>query len=293
MFRNKQGATFLMILGMACWGVTFVLIKEALSYTGAYTFIYTRFTIAGIVMCLFFFRQLKQVNKQILLLGCILGFFLVVSIITQTIALQYTTSSKSAFITGLGVVFVPLINALLYNKKVPAWLEWIAIVLATLGLGLLTLTDGLSTLNIGDFLTLICAIAFSFYIIKVDIYSKKANPVLLTIVQIIFIACIAFVFALFMECPLVIPRGYEVWQAIIFCAIPATAVTFTIQNYYQRFVTPPLRVAIIFSLEPVFAAIAAYFYLGEQMTCWGVLGAILIFFSMIVPEFKKAHTPRQ
>lgn len=275
-------ATVLLLIGTVFWGMTFVFIKEGISIVNLYTFLSWRFTIAALVLGTIFFKRFIYLETRVVRYGICLGVVLALSYVTQTKGLQYTTASKAAFITGLSVVFVPIFLSII-NRKLPNVNNIIAVVIATTGLGLLTISSSLN-LNVGDIWVFLCAIFFALYIILVGKYTKIFESIKFTVIQLITVAVITGVISIFID-RFEIPKGYLVWQAIVFCSIFATSFMYAIQNQYQKFISE-VKAAIIFSFEPLFAAITAYFYLNEAITLKIVVGGLLIFAGMIVSELK-------
>ena len=207
---------------------------------------------------------------------------LTISYITQTVGLLYTSASKAAFITGLCVVFVPLMMAGVQRRR-PTGLQWLATLLATIGLALLTLSSSIA-INPGDIWVLGCAVSFAVYVLLVGRYSKEFVTIPFTVIQLLTVAFLTGFVALCIG-EWQNPRGYIVWQAIIICSVFATSFMYAIQNHYQKFISE-VKAVIIFSLEPLFAAIAAYFYLHEQITLRMILGGLLIFIGMLCSEIR-------
>jgi len=280
--KIKTQATLLLLIGTLFWGMTFVFIKEGISIINLYTFLGYRFIIAGVLLGIIFYRRLKYFNIETLKYGLLLSIPLLISYITQTIGLQYTSASKGGFITGLSVVFVPIFLAILH-RRIPKINHVVAVVLAAIGLAFLTLSESL-TLNIGDIWVFVFAIAFAIYIIMVSKYSKFSDSILITIVQLLSVGVISILISIGIG-RFVFPKGYLVWQAIIFTSVFATAFVYAIQNHYQKFISE-VKAAIIFSFEPLFAVITAYFYLNEEITIQMVIGGLLIFIGMISAELK-------
>jgi drug/metabolite transporter (DMT)-like permease len=262
--------------------MTFVFIKEGVSIINLYNFIFYRFVIAAVVLGIIFFHRFNKLSKSTVKYGVILSIPLALTYITQTIGIQFTTASNSAFITGLSVVLVPIFLAII-NKKLPKFNNVIAVILATVGLGILTLSSSLK-LNIGDIWTFATAVSFAFYIIMVGKYTKKFDSVMLTFIQLISVGIIAGIISVF-TAGFAMPQGYLVWQAIIFTSVFATSFVYVIQNHFQKFISE-VKAAIIFSFEPLFAAVTAYFYLNEQITLRIIIGGLLILVGMLFSEIK-------
>jgi len=218
--------------------------------------------------------------------GCILGFWLFIGYGFQTLGLVYTTSSKAAFITGLSVVMVPLFTVLLLRKRLLIN-AYIGVFTATFGLYLLTMTD-VAGLNFGDGLVFICAIGFALQILLTGKYTSKYPTLLLTVVQIGTVAFLSIISSFIFEDwkqafePTILFTT-EVAMALIITAIFATALAFLIQTKFQKYTTPT-RVALIFAMEPVFAAITGYLWAGDRLSLSAMLGCLLIFAGMIFAE---------
>jgi drug/metabolite transporter (DMT)-like permease len=272
------------------WGTTFVLVQNAIDFLPPFAFNSIRFSLAAILLlfCLLFFdfKQLKQLNIKLLSSGVFIGFWLFLGYVTQTIGLLYTTTSKAGFITGLSVVLVPLFSIFLL-KHYPSKNAVFGIIIATLGLFFLTLTD-VSGLNMGDGFILICAISFGMHIIITGKVSNKYPTLLLTVIQISTVALLSTFSSLLFEdwrksIRLEILVSKDVLAALIVTSVFATAIAFFIQTNFQKY-TSATRVALIFAMEPVFAALTGYFWAHEHLSVSAILGCILIFLGMIFAE---------
>jgi len=272
------------------WGTTFVLVQNAIDFLPPFAFNSIRFSLAAILLlfCLLFFdfKQLKQLNIKLLSSGVFIGFWLFLGYVTQTIGLLYTTTSKAGFITGLSVVLVPLFSIFLL-KHYPSKNAVFGIIIATLGLFFLTLTD-VSGLNMGDGFILICAISFGMHIIITGKVSNKYPTLLLTVIQISTVALLSTFSSLLFEdwrksIRLEILVSKDVLAALIVTSVFATAIAFFIQTNFQKY-TSATRVALIFAMEPVFAALTGYFWAHEHLSVSAIVGCILIFLGMIFAE---------
>jgi drug/metabolite transporter (DMT)-like permease len=288
----------LLMLNTIIWGATFVIIKSALEDISPLLFISIRFLFATIILLPFALKIFKGINKVTLFGGIILGFLYFIGFSTQTVGLNYTTATKSAFITGTFIIFTPLFQILI-EKKIPAKGVTIGIILALTGLIFLTskgdsllavFTEINENFNIGDFFTLLCAIFFSLYLVYLDIISKKSDYKPLVFLQISVTGICGLLFSLL----------FTVWNveeirfrlstnlvfAILYTSILATVITTTLQTKYQKFVTPSVA-GIILSFEPIFAALFAFFMLNEKISNFGLIGCLLIFCGLIVSETYK------
>ncbi|MDE5422555.1 DMT family transporter [Ancylomarina sp. DW003] len=278
----KLKAILLLLIGTLFWGMTFVFIKDAVSLMSVASFLGYRFLLATLILACLFFKRFKNYDWNTLKYGTLLSIPLLLSFLAQTIGLQYTSASKGGFITGLSVVFVPLILSFM-QKRLPSVNILIAVILATMGLAFLTLGSSLN-FNIGDIWVFCSAILFASYIIMVARYSKKSDAILLSLTQFFLVALICISYSA-ISGELSFPRGYKLWQAIIFTAVFATAFMYTVQNYYQKYISE-ITTSIIFSFEPLFAAITAYFYLNEAITERTIIGGLMIFTGILFAEIK-------
>lgn len=281
-YRRILADLALLVVTMV-WGVTFVVIKNALADTGPFWFISGRFLLAFGFLAVLFTRRLATAGWQNVRTAGFIGIALFAGFALQTIGLQYTTAAKSGFITGLSVVLVPVVGRL-WGQKGPGTATLAGIACAILGLGLLTLDADLR-LNYGDFFTLLSAVAFACHIVMVGHYVPHSDVILLTILQIGAVGLASTVTGLAIE-PLPVQLSEAIWLALAVTAIPATALALLIQNAAQRFTTPA-RTALVFAMEPVFAGLAAYFFLGEILTVKQLAGCGLIVAGMVVSEVSR------
>jgi drug/metabolite transporter (DMT)-like permease len=297
--KKSLFADFCLMLVALIWGATFVLVQNAISFLPPLSFNGVRFFMAVIILggwlLLFKKEQLTYFNSQLFLSGVIMGVLLFLGYATQTLGLLYTSSSNAGFITGLSVVLVPLFSIFLLKQR-PGVHAIIGVILATGGLYLLTMANSTS-LNLGDFLVLLCAISFALQIIVTGKYSSSYPSLLLTVVQIGTVAVLSIISALLFEdwqqsIRFEVVFKSEVIIALLITSIFATAFAFFAQTSFQKYTTAT-RVALIFALEPVFAAITAYFWGGERLTLNDLLGCALIFCGMIFSEIpvSKFFTP--
>ncbi|PLS03548.1 DMT family transporter [Neobacillus cucumis] len=272
------------------WGTTFVLVQNAIDFLPPFAFNGIRFILAAILLfiCLLLFdvKQLKLIDLKLLSSGVFIGFWLFLGYVTQTIGLLYTTTSKAGFITGLSVVLVPLFSMFLL-KQYPSKNAVFGVITATIGLFFLTLTD-VSGLNIGDGFVFICAISFGMHIIITGKFSNRYPTLLLTVIQISTVALLSTIASFIFEdirtsVRMEILLSKDVLIALVVTSIFATAIAFFIQTNFQKY-TSATRVALIFAMEPVFAAIAGYFWAHERLSISALLGCILIFMGMIFAE---------
>lgn len=272
------------------WGATFVVVQNAVEILPPNTFNSVRFGIAAlflfIVYLLFSPNKRSLFDKKMLRSGAFLGLWLFGGYALQTVGLLYTSPSKAGFITGLCVVLVPLFSFLLLKDTIK-WPAIVGVIMAVIGLFLLT-TSGSLALNLGDFLVFGCAICFALQIVFTGKFAPKFDALPLAITQIGTVAVLSFIYAVFFEHwqtmfdPAVMLVPDVAWGLFI-TSIPATALAFLAQTSFQKYTTST-RVALLFSLEPVFAALTSYLWIHEILTGLQVLGCTLIFSGMIFAE---------
>lgn len=272
------------------WGATFVLVQNAISFLEPFSFNGIRFFAAAVLLggwlLLFERKQIRYFNRKMLLSGMLLGILLFIGYAFQTVGLLYTSSSKAGFITGLNVVMVPMFAMFLLKQR-PGINAAIGVFIAIAGLYLLTMTDT-AKLNIGDGFVFICAIGFALHIIFTGKFSNQYPSLLLTVVQISTVSILSSIFAFGLEHwqnafqPDVVLSG-KVLAALIITSVFATALAFFAQTNFQKFTTPT-RVALIFAMEPVFAAVTGFIWAGERLSYSAITGCILIFSGMVFAE---------
>ena len=287
---NKRYTADLSLLFVAfIWGTTFVIVQRAINILPPHSFNTIRFFLASLILFLTIavidFKSLKNLNLKLIKSGFVLGIFLFAGYAFQTVGLLYTTASKAGFITGLSVVLVPILSVLVL-KAYPKWTSLLSVLLAATGLYLLTMT-GQSSFNYGDFLVFFCALFFALQIVFTGRYAPNYNSLILAWVQITTVAILSFIFAILFEDFYTINvtslLTKDLIVALLITSILATAFAFLAQTYFQRYTTPT-RVAIIFAMEPVFAALTAYIILKEHLSYLSIIGGLLIFSGMIFAE---------
>jgi drug/metabolite transporter (DMT)-like permease len=266
------------------WGSTFTIVKVTLVQVSPILFLCLRFWLATLAAIAFMPRALfdlkrKTIEQGLLLAGALLGGF-----IFQTVGLRWTTPSRSAFITSLAVLLVPVLGFLVFRHR-PRFRTLIGVAVATVGLGLLTLETVSLKLGWGDFLTLLCAVVFALHILLLGSYLPQSDYRQLVVLQLSGAAILCTIIGPFIETP------FMVWNArlalsLFVTGILATGAAFYIQVRAQRHTTPN-RTALIFSLEPFVATLCSYIFLGETLTTKGMAGGILVLAGILISEFRR------
>jgi drug/metabolite transporter (DMT)-like permease len=271
------------------WGATFVVVQNALDSVGPLTFVAWRFALASLVLIALFHRRFRLVSRAELRSGGLIGVWLGGGYIFQTVALQHTTTAKVGFLTGLSVVIVPFL-ALALLRQAPGRGALIGIGAATIGLGFLSLDSDLRV-QPGDLWALGCAVMFAFHLITVARYSPRYDAIRLSMAQMFAVFLLATGAAFAFETP-TIRLPLDTWGVIAFMGVAATALVFSVLIYVQRFTTPT-HSALLFSLEPVFAAFFGWWWAGERLGAKEVVGCGLILFGMIVAELGGERDPAE
>ena len=277
-------ADILLLSVAIAWGITFLMVQEAINTTPVFSFLFFRFALASLIMFCIAYKYLNQFTRKTLWYGVLLGIFLFFGFATQTFALAFTKSSIVAFITGLNVICVPFLAYFIFKDHVRKNV-FIASLVAVVGLYLLTMS-GVLTLGKGEFLTLLCAFCFALQIIFTGKFSKEVNVFLLVLFQLITVAVLSLLFSLIFDTQtFLIEYDYPFFKAVIVTAVFATVYAFLIQTYMQQFTTAT-KTAVIFTMEPVSAAIFAYFTINEILTLTQLWGAFLIIMATLIAEIK-------
>ena len=284
-------AHVLLIAVVFIWGATFVLIKNALQDISPLLFNLIRMTIAFACLAMVYRSHWKHITPRALWLGAMVGFCLAMGYQFQTAGLRLTTPSKSAFITGLVVVLVPLLSAIPFlrtrDAHAPRWNVYLGALLAFGGIVLLTTPAHVgfefAAINLGDLLTLGCALGFALHVLALAHAVSHVPFTQLALLQIGFCAVFMAVSEPLLEHPH-IHWTLRVVIALLIAALLATAAAFTIQTWAQQFL-PATHTALILALEPVFAWITSFLVLGERLNLRASSGALLILAGIACTEF--------
>lgn len=282
---QRTKAELLLVVTTFVWGSTFVVVKAALADAAPFPFLALRFILAGVLM--FGIMARWRLPRVTLLPSVMLGGFLFAGFACQTWGLLSTTPSKCAFITGFSVILVPVISMFCGYPLRAANAG--GATLGLLGLYFLVMPSGLGAVNRGDVLTLFGAVAFAMHIVLVGKYTRRFSFLHLAPAQVLSVAIIA---------TLAIPlsSGWRVhWDARLVFAIAvtgifATAFAFGTQVWAQQY-TPPAHTALIFALEPIFAALTSRVVMNEHLGGRVLLGSVLIVAGMVVSELWGGAAP--
>jgi drug/metabolite transporter (DMT)-like permease len=280
------------LVGVAgIWGFTFVIVADAISRYPMFAFLAWRFAVASVSFVVLFPRVLRKLDAQNLRMGLLAGLLLSAGYIFQTWGLAPdvgTTPARAAFITGLYVIIVPLLQAV-YLRKLPRKATLAGAGMALAGLWLLSDAGPGGGWSTGDALVAICAVAYSLHMIALGSTDERHDTAALTLIQLLTVAVVCGVISLLRENASMPTDGY-VWFAILVCGVLASAVAFVVQTWAQRRI-PPSRVALILVTEPAFGGLFGWWTAGV----WPireVIGAAMMLGGMITSEAVAAMAPQ-
>ena len=278
---KMQMAPWALLTVAMAWGLSFVFMKDAIERQNVNNFLFTRFSLAAVVMVLIRPHVIKLMNKDLLMRGGAAGLFLGSGYIFQTLGLAQTGAAITGFVTGLYIVLTPLFASIILRQRINRF-TWGCIAIATIGLALLSIQGW--SVGLGELLIFISAIFFALHIIALSKWSSGRDAYAMTVVQIAMCALLAGIAS--------IPGGYSpppdigVWYVVVFTAIFATAIAFIIQTWSQAHMSAT-KVAVILTMEVVFAAIFAIIFGGERLTLQITMGGTLVVTAMYLIVMKE------
>jgi drug/metabolite transporter (DMT)-like permease len=277
-----------LVLVTAVWGVTFVQVKDAVELYPLFGFLAVRFAIASAVLAVPAAGRLRTLGRPGWLAGGALGLLLATGYGLQTAGLERTTVSSAGFITGLYVVFTPLLALLLFRTRVGGAV-WIGVALAVVGLAMLS---GIGAGDpLGDLLVLLGSAAYSVQIVLMERYAPRHDPVAFTQAELLA-AFAGFAVVAVALGQVEVPRGWTVWGALLVTGIFASALAFLVQTWAQRR-TSATRTALAFALEPVWAGFFGFWLAGDRLGALGWGGCAVIMAGIVVAEPEAGRTLRR
>jgi drug/metabolite transporter (DMT)-like permease len=285
---NLRRVSELALVGIASiWGLTFVMVKDAIEELPTMAFLAYRFIPASMIVAVVFRRQLASLSREGWRAGAVMGLFLAGGYIFQTLGMENTTASNAGFITGLFVVLTPVLGAIVLRDRLPGTV-WAAAAVAAVGLWLLS-GAGTDFNTRGDGLVLICSFSLAAHILATA-HAVKAHDVgaLLAIqLGVVGLVCLAIgAIAGDLEAP----HGGTVWSALIVTSLIASALGFFVQTFAQQH-APPARTALILAAEPAFAGLFGWLLNDERLSATGWLGAALIMTAIVAVEIIPRFRP--
>ncbi len=279
---KKYMGVFGLIVVTIVWGGGFPASEIALESATPFQIMVARFFMASIAMTLIGWKQVRKIKKSEVFSGFFLGCALFAAFALQLVGLQFTTPSKNAFLTATNVVIVPFIAFIVYKKKI-AKKNLIGAAMAIAGAGVLSLQNDFS-INIGDLLTLLCAVGFAFQIFLTGEFVGKIRPAILNFMQMIT-ACVLSLLVLIVIGDFEINITTESFLAILYLGLISTTLCYLLQTVCQKYVDET-KAAIILSMESVFGTLFSVWLLGEAVTTRMIVGSVLILSAVIVSEVK-------
>ena len=276
-------APWALLLVAASWGWAFVIMKDSIARQSVNNFLFSRFALAVVVMIVLRPQVFKLFNKDLVSRSAFAGTFLGVGYILQTLGLERTGAAITGFITGLYVVFTPLIAAVILKARITL-LTWACVIVATIGLALLSLHGW--SIGFGELLVLGSAFCFGAHIISLGKWSAGRDAYAMTVIQLAMCALLSGI-ASVAEGGYSPPPDWGVWATVIFTAVVCTAIAFMVQTWSQAHMSTT-KVAVILTMEVVFAAIFAILFGGESLTLQTAIGGTLVVIAMYVIVIKES-----
>lgn len=293
MNKRLWRADSLLLLTAAIWGFAFVAQRVGMDYVGPFTYNAARFALGSLSLLPLIFLRPKDASgklfrtpmKTLFSGGGIIGLFLFSAVSLQQVGLKYTTAGKAGFITGLYVVFVPIIG-LFWGHRLELNI-WIGASMAAAGMYLLSVSEQF-TIQYGDLLVLIGAFLWTGHVLFVGWFARKMEAIELAFFQFMVCCILSFLTAAIFETIAL----QAIWQAAIpiaYGGILSGGVAYTLQVVAQRD-AHPAHAAIIMSLESVFAALGGWMFLGEHLAARGIAGCVLMLVGMVCSQVKLSRS---
>lgn len=276
-------APWALLLVAASWGWSFVIMKESIERQSVNNFLFSRFALALVIMLLLRPQVIKLFNRDLVTRSAFIGTFLGVGFTLQTLGLERTGAAITGFITGLYVIFTPLLAAVILKVRITK-LTWGCVVLATIGLGLLSIRGW--SIGFGELLVLGSALCFAGHIISLGKWSSGRDPYAMTVIQLAMCTLLSGL-ASAVEGGYSPPPDRGVWATVIFTAVVCTAIAFVVQTWSQSHMSTT-KVAVILTMEVVFAAVFAVLFGGESLALQTAVGGILVVIAMYVIVIKES-----
>ncbi len=283
---RKVKVNALLVFVTMIWGSTFLIVQHTLKLTGPFTFLAMRFSIGALVLAVIFHKRLAQITRAEIITGSIIGLFLFGTYALQTTGLQYTTSSKAGFITGLYVPLVAILAVPLLRQK-PTLGNMLGVMLSVAGLILISVNSSFQfTFGLGELLVTGCAIASALHVICISKFAPRVDAMNLAIVQIALTAVLSFIAMPIAREPFVLPP-LPVWESALFMGLAATAFALAVQNRVQQFVSST-QATLIYALELVWVGMLGSLA-GEQLSLFAWIGCGCILLGMITGELRLSR----
>ena len=291
---KKAKGNALLLLTAFIWGIAFVAQSAGMDYVGPFAFLFARSVLGGLVLipCIFLMDHLtpeaerekkRQMPKRPLLIGGVCcGCVLFLASSLQQYGIQYTTVGKAGFITALYIIIVPFLR-IFTGQRIRRKL-WISVALAVVGMYFLCITEGFS-ISAGDFLELLCAVAFACHILVIDHFSPQVDGVRMSCIQFLVCGLLSGVCMLITEHP-EMPLILQAWQPILYAGVFSCGVGYTLQIVGQKG-TDPTVASLILSLESVVSVLAGWLLLGQRLSVRELSGCALMFVAILLAQLPE------
>lgn len=284
-WRNVKINALLVFVTMI-WGSTFLIVQQTIKLIGPFTFLAMRFSIATLVLAVIFHKRLARITHAELFTGSLIGVFLFSTYALQTTGLQYITSSKAGFITGMYVPLVAILAVPLLRQK-PTLSSIVGVIFSVAGVTLISVNRSFQfTFGLGELLVMGCALTSALHVIFISKFAPRVDAINLAIVQIAFTAVLSLIAIPIASEPFVLPP-LPVWGSALFMGVAATAFALAVMNKVQQFVTST-HATLIYALELVWVAMLGY-AAGEQLSLFAWIGCVSIFLGIITSELPLAE----
>lgn len=279
----QSRANMVLVVVNIFWGLSYVFMKMGLDSLQTFNIITLRCLIAFFIAGIFLYKHLIQVNIRTMIDSAMLGILLFLVFTFVTFGVSMTSASNAGFLVSLTVIFVPLIHSVLI-KRLPPWPIRIGVVVTLTGIGLLTLKHSFH-MNPGDLLCISAALCYAIHILLTGKATRNANSVTLGIFQLGFAGILGLICSFLFETPS-LPSTGRAWIAILGLGILCSAIGFVCQAITQKYTTPT-NTGLIFSTEPVFAALFAFLMLGDVFTFRDIVGAAVVILGILIAQIDK------
>lgn len=286
MINNNINKSITSIASLAlvalAWGTSYAIIKDTLSHTTPFVLMTIRFGLSTLLLSIIYFRKLIKITRLDFINGIKIGIFMFGAFITLVTGIKYTTASKQSFIVGSYVLMVPFLTWII-NKNKPDKYDFIGAICAVIGLFLLT-TGSVSGINIGDVISIGCALSFALHMIMIEKYCHDSDPIILTIIQFATTSILFILLVIIFEKP-----DFSVITTatpqILYLVVIATVIAFVVQNIAQRYISS-ITTSLILTLESLFGSVFAIFYLNEKVSINMLIGCAIILTGIVMHETK-------
>lgn len=280
---RKVKLNALMVMVSMIWGSTFLIVQDSIRYAGPFTFLAIRFGIGALVLAAIFHKRLAQITRAEIITGSIIGLFLFGTYALQTTGLQYISSSKAGFITGMYVPLVAILSVLLLRQKLTSG-SVLGVILSAVGITFISINSSWQfTLGLGELLTLGCAVAAALHVIAISKFAPRVDAMNLALVQTAFTAVLCLIAMPIAGEPFVLP-SLPVWGSALFLGVAATAFALAVMNRAQQVVSS-VQATLIYAMEPVWAGLFGILA-GERLGLFAYIGCGCIFLGMVIGELR-------